>query len=84
MYGGTELSGREESIGASIEKLFKQFLLQQFEAFARFTHRGKIGRNLLGAVAGKNQRQISISGLNARQCSQGGAAKIFEGVVCHD
>ena len=71
-------------VGAPVEKLLKQLMLQKFESRACFTHGREIGGNFLRAVAGKNLRQLAVASFESGQRSQGGTAKVLERIVCHE
>ena len=70
-------------VGAPVEKLLKQLMLQKFESRACFTHGREIGGNFLRAVAGKNLRQLAVASFESWQRGKGGTSKVLEGIVCH-
>ena len=70
-------------VGASVEKLLKQLMLQEFEARPRLAHGREVGRDFPSAVATKNLGKFAVMGFEDRQRSECGTAKVLEGIVCH-
>ena len=70
-------------VGAPVEKLLEQLVLQELEPRACFTHGREIGRKFLSAVAGKDLGKFAIMSYESWQRGKGGTPKVLEGIVCH-
>ena len=70
-------------VGASVEKFLEQFLFKQFEARPRLAHGREVGRDFPSAVATKNLGKFAVASFESGQRSQGGTARVLEGIVCH-
>ena len=84
MSGAIDAAPVGSLVGAPVQKLLQQFMLQEFEPCACFTHGREIGGNFLSAVAGKNLRKLAVARFESWQRGQGGTSKVFEGIVCHE
>lgn len=83
MSGAIDAAPVGSLVGAPVQKLLKQLMLQKFESRACFTHGREIGGNFLSAVAGKNLGKFAVASFEGRQRSECGTTKVLEGIVCH-
>lgn len=79
----TDLAFAWWSVGARIQQLSQEFLLQQFKLFAGVPDQSDIRQHFLGTILSQHTGQLMLLGFQSGEGSQHRTAKLMEGFVAH-